>query len=72
MVVQPSFNLLTKGSDLTRELPLSPFLKKVSLDDLEVFPVSDQGKVYSFGKMGDLYPKDVKRKSPDPSRGIYH
>lgn len=62
LVVLPSFNLLAKGSDLTQELPLSPFLKKISTDNLEVFPVSDEGKVYSFGKLKRLYSQGTDQK----------
>jgi hypothetical protein len=46
LLVQPSFNLLIKGSDLTKEETISPF---ITLDDLEVFAVSDNGEIYRFG-----------------------
>lgn len=51
LIVQPSFNLVTEGTDLISKKPLSPFLKK-SLDNFKVFVVSD--KVYDFGKMKNL------------------
>jgi hypothetical protein len=72
LIVQPSFNLLAKGSDLTREFPLSPFLKQIGLGDLEVFPVSDEGKIYSFGKLRELYSLASKGRKPrGVSKNIY-
>ncbi len=55
LIVQPSFNLLAKGNDLTRELPLSPFLKEADLGEFEVFPVSDEGEIYNFGNLEELF-----------------
>ncbi len=51
LIVQPSFNLLTEGTDILTEKPLSPFLKK-NLDDFEVYVVAD--KVRYFGKVKNL------------------
>ena len=51
LIVQPSFNLVTEGTDILKEELLSPFLKQ-NLDDFEVFLVAD--KVYGFGKLGRL------------------
>ena len=50
LIVQPSFNLVTEGTDVTKEKLLSPFLKNVS--GFEVFIVEDS--VYSFGKVSGL------------------
>ncbi len=51
LVVLPSFNVLTEGSDILRDEILSPFLKQ-KLDDFEVYIVCD--KVYKFGKLINL------------------
>ncbi len=51
LIVMPSFNLVTIGSDLLREQFLSPFLGKGILG-FEVFVVGD--KIYWFGKLKDL------------------
>lgn len=49
LIVMPSFNLVSEGSDITRNQPLSPFLKNVNLQNFEVWIVQD--KAYYFGKM---------------------
>ena len=51
LIVQPSFNLLTEGSDILKEKSLSPFLQQ-NLNNFEVFVVAD--KVYNFGKIKNL------------------
>lgn len=51
LIVQPSFNLVTEGTDLMKEKLLSPFLQQ-NLDYFEVFVVAD--KVYGFGRLKDL------------------
>ncbi len=51
LIVQPSFNLVTDGTDILREKTLSPFLKQ-SLANFEVYIVGD--KIYSFGKLKNL------------------
>ena len=51
LIVQPSFNMVTEGTDVIKEELLSPFLKQ-NLDDFEVFLVAD--KVYNFRKLGRL------------------
>lgn len=51
LIVMPSFNLVTEGTDVLKEELLSPFLQQ-NLDDFEVFVVED--KVYSFGKTKDI------------------
>lgn len=54
IIVLPSLNLLTEGTDVLKEDILSPFLKqrKQDLDSFEVFIVSD--KVYNFGKLKNI------------------
>jgi len=52
LIVMPSFNLVTEGTDILREELLSPFLKTANLRNFEVFIVSD--KVYEFGKVRGL------------------
>ncbi len=51
LIVMPSFNLVTEGTDVIREKPLSPFLKQ-ELSDFKVFIVAD--KIYGFGKLKEL------------------
>jgi len=50
LIVQPSFNLVTEGTDVTKERLLSPFLKDIR--NFEVFVVEDT--VYHFGKVSGL------------------
>jgi len=51
LIVQPSYNLVTEGTDIIKEKVLSPFLKQ-DLSDFDVFVVAD--KVYEFGKLKKL------------------
>ncbi|HLC98670.1 MAG TPA: metallophosphoesterase [Candidatus Nanoarchaeia archaeon] len=51
LIVIPSFNLVTEGTDILKEELLSPFLHQ-NLDDFEVFIVSDMA--YAFGKLKNL------------------
>ncbi len=51
LIVQPSFNLVTEGTDVIKEELLSPFLKQ-NLDDFEVYVVAD--KVYGFGRLKNM------------------
>ena len=48
LIVQPSFNLVTEGSDITKEKILSPFLKQ-DLKNFECYIVAD--KVYKPVKL---------------------
>tara|TARA_Y100000310_G_scaffold302635_1_gene340194 strand:+ start:35331 stop:36044 length:714 start_codon:yes stop_codon:yes gene_type:complete len=50
LIVTPSFNLVTEGSDILRERLLSPFLN--SIENFKVYVVGD--KIYDFGKIKDL------------------
>lgn len=51
LIVQPSFNLVTEGTDVSKEYLLSPFLKQ-NLKNFECFIVADT--VYRFGKLKNL------------------
>lgn len=51
LIVMPSFNTITEGTDVMQEEVLSPFLKQ-DLSEFKVFAVSD--KVYDFGKIRDI------------------
>jgi putative SbcD/Mre11-related phosphoesterase len=51
LIVMPSFNVLTEGSDILRNEVLSPFLKQ-DIDDFEVYAIAD--KVYKFGKLKNI------------------
>jgi putative SbcD/Mre11-related phosphoesterase len=54
LLVQPSFNLLVCGSDLTKEQALSPLLDEERLGAFRVYPVSDEGEIYALGPLGPL------------------
>ncbi|MAH33290.1 phosphoesterase [archaeon] len=51
LIVQPSFNLITEGTDVAKEKLLSPFLRQ-NLKNFNAVIVAD--KLYGFGKVGDL------------------
>ena len=51
LIAQPSFNLVTEGTDMLKEEVLSPFLKQ-NLGNFDVVVVAD--KMYRFGKLGEL------------------
>ena len=51
LIVVPSFNTLSEGTDVTKEKLLSPFLKH-DLGNFNVFIVED--RVYKFGKLSKL------------------
>lgn len=51
LIVQPSFTMLTEGSDVLRERHLSPYLKH-GVMDFEVYTV--EGKIRHFGKVKDI------------------
>src|SRR3989338_835804 len=51
LIVQPSFNLVTEGTDVIKERLLSPFLKH-DLRNFSAYIVAD--KVYGFGKLRNL------------------
>ena len=53
LIVMPSFNFITEGSDILHEKPLSPFLKNNALNEFEVFGVENFEILY-FGKIGDI------------------
>lgn len=53
LIVLPSFNLVTDGTDVLKEQLLSPFLKNIS--DFGVFVVNDKTKeILDFGKIKNL------------------
>ncbi len=54
LIVQPSFNPLAQGSDLTRERTLSPLLSEDGVGGFEVYPVSDDGSCFRFGPLRKL------------------
>lgn len=53
LLVMPSFNFVTEGSDILQERPLSPFLKAIPGGDLEVYAV-ENFEVFPFGRIKDL------------------
>ena len=50
LIVMPSFNQITEGTDIANQRLLSPFLKNIS--NFEVYVIED--KVYNFGKLKNL------------------
>ncbi len=50
IIVMPSFNQLTEGTDIASQRLLSPFLKNIS--NFEVYVIED--KIYNFGKLKNL------------------
>ncbi|MFH0861157.1 MAG: metallophosphoesterase [Candidatus Altiarchaeota archaeon] len=52
LIVMPSFNFITEGTDVLNEEILSPFLKQ-NLDDFEAYCVEER-KVMYFGRIGKL------------------
>jgi uncharacterized protein len=50
LIVLPSFNFVTEGTDILREQLLSPYL--TSIRDFEIYVAAD--KAYHFGKVGSL------------------
>jgi putative SbcD/Mre11-related phosphoesterase len=53
LILMPSFNFVTEGSDILHEKPLSPFLKHRSTDEFEVYGV-ENFEVLPFGKIKDI------------------
>ena len=59
LLVMPSFNPWTAGSDLTQERPLSPILNALDLSSMTVYLVSDRHEIFPFGEIGRLMTHDV-------------
>jgi len=59
LVVMPSFNPWTAGSDLTQERPLSPILNAVDLEAMAVYLISDEHEIFPFGELGRWMAHDV-------------
>ncbi len=51
LIVQPSFNQVTEGTDILKEQLLSPFLLQ-DMSDFRVYVVAD--KIYDFGILKDI------------------
>lgn len=52
LIVMPSLNPISEGSDILSEKPLSPFLKKVKLGKFRVFVVGEE--IYDFGNLSNI------------------
>ncbi|MFH1316662.1 MAG: metallophosphoesterase [Candidatus Woesearchaeota archaeon] len=50
LIVQPSFNLVTEGTDILKQNLLSPFLKDIK--DFRILVAGEE--IYDFGKVKDL------------------
>lgn len=59
IIVMPSFNFISEGSDILQAKTISPFLKNISLDDFEVFAI-ENFEILPFGQLKDI--KKVKNK----------
>jgi putative SbcD/Mre11-related phosphoesterase len=53
LIIMPSFNFVSEGSDILHEKSLSPFLKKRSIDEFEVYGVENFEVLY-FGRIKDI------------------
>jgi uncharacterized protein len=53
LVVMPSFNFVTEGSDILQEKPLSPYIKEIPGGDLNVYAV-ENFEVFPFGKIKEI------------------
>lgn len=53
LIVMPSFNFLTEGSDVTKEQFLGPFLKNQNIDNFDVYIVEDNN-ILPFGKVKNI------------------
>jgi len=53
LIVLPSFNFVSEGTDIRREKLLSPYLQQ-DLSKFEVFIVGDDGKIYDFGMLNNF------------------
>jgi putative SbcD/Mre11-related phosphoesterase len=52
LIVMPSMNLVTEGTDILKEELLSPFLKGANLGNFEIYVAADT--TYHFGKLRTL------------------
>lgn len=53
LLVMPSFNFISEGSDILQSRPLSPFLKNTSLMDMDVVGV-ENFELFLFGKVENI------------------
>ncbi len=53
IIVMPSFNFVSEGSDILQEKLLTPFLKNKSIDNFEVYGI-ENFEVFPFGKIKDI------------------
>lgn len=53
LIVLPSFNFISEGSDILQEKQLSSYLKKSNINEFEIFAVEDF-EVFTFGTYKDL------------------
>jgi len=59
LIVIPSFNFISEGSDILHEKLLSPFLNKQSLDNFEVYGV-ENFEVFPFGTVKNILQASAK------------
>ena len=53
IIIMPSFNFISEGSDILHEKLLSPFLKKKNIDAFEVYGV-ENFEIFFFGKISKI------------------
>ncbi len=58
LIVQPSFNPLTEGTDVLKESLLSPILKNINMNKARVFVVASPFEILNFGTIRDV--KELK------------
>jgi hypothetical protein len=61
LIVMPSLNLVTEGTDVTKESFLSPFLRQ-SIEDFEVYIIPSENEMIKFGKVKDVRKLSSKAK----------
>lgn len=59
LIVMPSFNFISEGSDILHEKLLSPFLTRQSIDNFKVYGVEDF-EIFPFGRVNDLLQASTK------------
>lgn len=53
IIVMPSFNFISEGSDVLQSKSISPFLKEISLDNFEVFGI-ENFEILHFGQLKSI------------------
>jgi len=54
LIVQPSLNPLTEGTDLTKQSLLSPILKKINMNKSEIYIIAEPFEILHFGRLKNI------------------